>query len=151
MITSTRGIALIKQFEGCRLTAYLCPAGVATIGVGHTGSDVTLADVRHGRTITQAQADALLARDLRTTEAAVSRCVKVALTQGQFDALVSFAYNLGAGTLQRASLLASLNQGDYAGAANDLLDYVSAHVNGVRRVLPGLVARRRAEQALFNA
>ncbi|MBV8656636.1 MAG: lysozyme [Burkholderiales bacterium] len=150
MMTSQIGRALISRFEGCKLKAYLCPAGIATIGIGHTGPDVTLADVKAGKTITLIQADALLAQDLAATEAAVTKAVKVPLTQGQFDALVSFTYNLGAGALQRSSVLASLNIKDFANAARNFLEYDKARVKGVKQVLPGLAARRAAEKALFE-
>lgn len=140
MKTSSTGRALIRQFEGDQLKAYLCPAGALTIGVGHTGSDV-----EPGQTITQAQSDALLAKDLEKFEAAVSRLVRVPLTQNQFDALVSFAFNLGAGALQSSTLLKKLNKGDYQGAGAEFGKWVKAG----GKTLTGLVRRRAAEAALF--
>lgn len=141
MKTSPNGRALIRKAEGDRLTAYYCPAGVLTIGVGHTGPDV-----KPGMTITQAQSDALLSADLAKFEAAVSRNVKVPLTQNQFDALVSFTYNLGEGALRSSTLLRMLNAGDYTGAAAQFARWDKAG----GKVLAGLTKRRAAEAALFS-
>lgn len=141
MQISKAGLDLIKQFEGLYLKAYRCPAGVPTIGYGHT------AGVAMGQTITQQQADDYLRRDVRQFERAVERLVKVPLTQGQFDALVSFAFNLGEGALAQSTLLRLLNAGDYAGAAAQFERWNKAG----GRVLPGLVRRRAAERALFEA
>ena len=141
MQISKAGLDLIKQFEGLHLKAYRCPAGVPTIGYGHT------AGVAMGQTITQQQADDYLRRDVRQFERAVSRLVSVPLTQGQFDALVSFAFNLGEGALAQSTLLRLLNAGDYAGAAAQFDRWNKAG----GRVLPGLVRRRAAERALFEA
>lgn len=141
MQISKAGLDLIKQFEGLYLKAYRCPAGVPTIGYGHT------AGVAMGQTITQQQADDYLRRDVRQFERAVARLVTVPLTQGQFDALVSFAFNLGEGALAQSTLLRMLNAGDYAGAAAQFDRWNKAG----GRVLPGLVRRRAAERALFEA
>ena len=141
MQISRAGLDLIKQFEGLYLKAYRCPAGVPTIGYGHT------AGVAMGQTITQQQADDYLRRDVRQFERAVSRLVRVPLTQGQFDALVSFAFNLGEGALAQSTLLRLLNAGDYSGAAAQFDRWNKAG----GRVLPGLVRRRAAERALFEA
>lgn len=140
MRISENGIKLVKSFEGLKLVAYKCPAGIWTIGYGHTGPDVT-----PGQVITQAQADALLARDLERFEAGVARLVKVPMTQNQLDALVCFSYNLGLGALQGSTLLRLLNAGDYAGAAAQFPRWDKAG----GKVLPGLTRRRAAEQALF--
>ena len=114
--TATKGIDLIKEFEGCRLTAYKCPAGVWTIGFGHTGTvDGKL--IGKGMTITAAKATELLKKDLAEFEAAVNGCVTVPITQNMFDALVSFSFNVGAGALRRSTLLRKLNAKDYEGAA----------------------------------
>lgn len=139
MHTSQKGIDLIKDFEGFVSDAYLCPAGVWTIGYGHTG------DVEKGMSITQHQAEAVLTVDLERFERAVNRLVDVHLTQGQFDALVSFTFNLGEGNLAKSTLLRKLNEGDYAGAAEEFPKWKRAG----GRVLPGLVKRRAAEQRLF--
>lgn len=133
------GLALIKQYEGCRLAAYRCAAGVWTIGYGHT------AGVHSGMTITQAQADAYLQQDIAKFEGYVNNPTYVPITeqlnQNQFDALVSFAFNLGAGNLRK------LCKGRTAAQiAQAMTQYCKA--NG--KVLAGLRRRRAAEQALFN-
>ena len=133
------GLALIKQYEGCRLAAYRCAAGVWTIGYGHT------AGVHSGMTITQAQADAYLRQDIAKFEGYVNNPAYVPITeqlnQNQFDALVSFAFNLGAGNLRK------LCKGRTAAQiAQAMTQYCKA--NG--KVLAGLRRRRAAEQALFN-
>lgn len=133
------GLALIKQYEGCRLAAYRCAAGVWTIGYGHT------AGVHSGMTITQAQADAYLRQDIAKFEGYVNNPAYVPITanlnQNQFDALVSFAFNLGAGNLRK------LCKGRTAAQiARTMPNYNKA--NG--KVLAGLKRRRAAEQALFN-
>ena len=140
MHISETGLALIRQFEGLRLSAYRCPAGIATIGYGST------AGVQMGQTITAARAEELLRDDVRQFEAAVSRLVKVPLNQGQHDALVSFAFNLGAKALEQSTLLRLLNAGDYSGAAAQFDRWVYAS----GKKLSGLVKRRAAERALFE-
>ena len=140
MHISEAGLALIRQFEGLRLSAYLCPAGIPTIGYGST------AGVQMGQTITAERAEELLREDVRQFEAAVSRLVKVPLNQGQHDALVSFAFNLGAKALEKSTLLRLLNAGDYSGAAAQFDRWVYAS----GKKLSGLVKRRAAERALFE-
>ena len=130
----------IKIAEGLRLKAYLDTGGVWTIGYGHTGPEVV-----KGLTITMEQAEALLTEDLRTAEDHVNSAVKVKLTQNQFDALVSFVYNIGGGAFKESTLLRLLNAGDYEGAANQLPRWVKD--NG--RLIDGLVNRRREERELF--
>ncbi|ENT8184669.1 lysozyme [Enterobacter hormaechei subsp. xiangfangensis] len=144
MQTSEKGIALIKQFEGCKLTAYQDSVGVWTIGYGWT-QPVDGKPIRAGMTIKQETAERLLKTGLVSYESDVSRLVKVGLTQGQFDALVSFTYNLGARSLSTSTLLRKLNAGDYAGAANEFLRWNKAG----GKVLNGLTRRREAERALF--
>lgn len=142
MKTSQKGIDLIKTFEGCRLAAYPDPGSGGepwTIGYGHTGG------VQPGDTCTQEQADNWLAADLQKFEKCVSMYVDVAVTQEQFDALVSFAYNLGCGTLRNSTLIRKLNTGDDVGAAEEFSKWTHASGN----VLNGLVARREAERQLF--
>lgn len=136
---SETGLALIKQWEGLRLRAYRCPAGVWTIGYGHTGN------VRAGMEITEEGADALLVSDLATFERAVARAVKVPLTQHQFDALVSFAFNVGVEAFRKSTLLRKLNALDYAAVPGELAKWV--HAGG--RKLDGLVNRRAAEAGLW--
>lgn len=139
METSKNGLDLIKRYEGCVLTAYKCPAGVWTIGYGHTRG------VKKGMAITKLQAYEYLKDDLKTFEDAVNKYVKVPLSQSQFDALVSFSYNVGAGALKSSTLLRKLNKRDYSGASNEFLRWNKS--NG--KELSGLTARRRAERELF--
>lgn len=139
MNTSQTGIDFIKSFEGCRLDAYKCPAGVWTIGYG------TTAKVKQGMQITLKEAEDLLRKDLKKFEDAINKCVKAPLTQGQFDALVSFTYNCGIGALQTSTLLKKLNNKDYIGAANEFLRWDKA--NG--KVLAGLSRRRESEREMF--
>ena len=144
MQTSDKGIALIKEFEGCKLNAYQDSVGVWTIGYGWT-QPVDGKPIRAGMTIKQETAERLLKTGLVSYESDVSRLVKVGLTQGQFDALVSFTYNLGARSLSTSTLLRKLNAGDYAGAADEFLRWNKAG----GKVLNGLSRRREAERALF--
>ncbi|BHD63697.1 lysozyme [Salmonella enterica subsp. enterica serovar Senftenberg] len=144
MQTSEKGIALIKQFEGCKLTAYQDSVGVWTIGYGWT-QPVDGKPIRAGMTIKQETAERLLKTGLVSYESDVSRLVKVGLSQGQFDALVSFTYNLGARSLSTSTLLRKLNAGDYDGAADEFLRWNKAG----GKVLKGLTRRREAERALF--
>lgn len=138
---SEAGLTLTKRAEGLRLSAYRDGGGVLTIGHGHTGPDV-----HEGQTITPEQATALLSGDLRTAIACVNELVRVPITQGQFDALVDFTFNLGAGTFRRSTLLALVNRRDFAGAAAQF----GLWVHAAGQVEPGLVARRKAEMELFN-
>jgi len=137
---NARGLDLVKRSEGLVLTAYRDAVGVWTIGYGHTG-----ADVKPGLKITQAQAEALLRRDLSRFETAVRGLVKVPVNTNQFSALVSFTYNVGTGALAQSTLLALLNQRNYQGAA----DQFSIWIYGGGQALPGLVKRRSEERALF--
>lgn len=140
MKTSTNGVNLIQQFEGLRLQAYQDSVGIWTIGYGHTG-----ADVKPGLKISQDQATSLLEKDLARFEAGVNKLVSVPLTQNQFDALVSFSYNLGIGSLQSSTLLKLLNAKNYQGAAEQFPRWNKAGGD----VLAGLTKRRLAEQGLF--
>ncbi|EII8817445.1 lysozyme, partial [Salmonella enterica] len=136
-----------KEFEGCSLKAYPDPGTGGdpwTIGYGWTHS-VDGKPVKPGMMIDEATAERLLKTGLVGYENDVSKLVKVKLTQGQFDALVSFAYNLGARTLSSSTLLRKLNAGDYAGAADEFLRWNKAG----GKVLNGLTRRREAERALF--
>ena len=137
---SKTGEELTKRFEGLKLSAYRDSVGVLTIGYGHTGPDVF-----EGQTITEEEADALLVQDTQDAVAAVNRLVTAALTQGQFDALVDFVFNLGAGRLEGSTLLELLNEGDYEGAAAQFERW--SHAGG--KVLAGLLRRRQAEADLF--
>lgn len=143
MKTSSHGLSLIKQFEGFRSQAYICPAGVLTIGYGSTG-----AHVKRGQVITEAEATSLLIKDAARFERAVN-ALGLKLTQNQFDALVSLAFNIGTGNFNKSTLVKRLKAGDMAGAAAQFAVWNKARVNGVLKVLPGLVRRRAAEAALF--
>ena len=145
MKTSNKGKAIIKQYEGFRAKPYLCPAGVPTIGYGATyytdGRKVTLRDAP----INEADADKLLDKMLGKYEDAVNRYVQVPITQNQFDALVSFCYNLGQEALRKSTLLKKLNNKDYNGAADQFLRWNRAG----GKVLAGLTKRRTDERKLF--
>lgn len=130
---------IIKKHEGLRLEAYRDPVGVWTIGWGHTHT------AKPGMKISLDEAINLLARDIAWAENAVKQNVTIKLNQNQFDALVSFVFNVGERAFMRSSLLRRLNEGNYTDAANELLRW--KHAGG--RVLPGLVKRRAAERELF--
>ncbi|WBU51667.1 lysozyme [Kosakonia pseudosacchari] len=144
MQISDKGVALIKQFEGLRLTAYQDTIGKWTIGYGWT-RPVDGKPIRAGMTIKEDTAERLLRTGLVGYESDVSKLVKVKLTQGQFDALVSFAYNLGPLPLSTSTLLKKLNAGDYRGAADEFPRWNKAG----GQMLAGLTRRREAERALF--
>ena len=145
MRISEKGLAMIEKFEGCLLKASNKLDGVWTIGYGQTGSYYGKR-VRRGMATTKALAHAWL-RDhsIKTYEDAVTQAVKMPLNQNQFDALVSFTYNVGVGALKQSTALRKLNAGDYAGAADALTMWTKC--NG--KVLAGLVRRRKEERALF--
>lgn len=133
------GLELIKSFEGLRLNSYQDAVGVWTIGYGHTRT------AGPGQRISLAQATSLLRNDVATFEKAVSQAVRVPITENQFAALVSFAYNVGSGALNSSTLLRRLNAGDTLGAADEFLRWNRAG----GRVLAGLTRRRVEERALF--
>jgi lysozyme len=141
MDISPKGIALIAEFEGCKLDAYKCSAGVNTIGWGHTGS------VNMGDKITQQEADELLRADLQKFVDGVNAAVHVDLTQGQFDALVSFTFNCGMGNFKASTLLKMINAGSQAAAGPQLLRWDRA----AGKRLAGLARRRQAELTLYNS
>lgn len=141
MLISRNGIELIKRFEGCKLTAYKCPAGVLTIGYGHTGDDVT-----EGLTISQEDANDLLFDDVLCFENGVNNLVEgLDLSQGMFDALVCFAYNVGLTNLKKSTLLKLLKEGKVLEASEEFIKWNKS--NG--KVLDGLTKRRAAEADLF--
>lgn len=144
MEMSKNGLALLKGFEGCELTAYQDSVGVWTIGYGWT-QPVNGKPVSKGMTISQDTADSLLCSGVVQYEKGVTGLVKVAVNQNQFDALVDFAYNLGVKALEGSTLLKKLNAGDYAGAADEFPKWSKAG----GKVLNGLVKRRAAERSLF--
>ncbi len=136
---SKTGIDLIKRWEGWRAKAYKCPANKWTIGYGHTKTAC------RGMIISQQEGERLLRQDLQIYENAINSLVSVTLNQNQFDALVSFTYNVGRGALSQSTLLIRLNEGNYSEAAEQFLRWVY----GGGRKLPGLVSRRAAERQLF--
>ena len=135
---------IVKAAEGLYFTAYRCPAGVPSIGWGHTRG------VKMGMTITREQAEALLAEDMAEAAAAVDRLVKVPISENQRGALASFVMNLGAGSLQESALLRLLNaKASKESIGEQFGRWTKATVNGVKTELPGLVKRRAAEAKLF--
>lgn len=139
---SDSGLALTKSFEGLELTAYQDQGGVWTIGYGHTSRNVG-----QGMMIDETQAEQLLASDLAGAVAAVNRAVTAAIAQSQFDALVDFAFNLGAANLLTSTLLREVNAESYAAAAAEFPKW--DHCKGI--VVPGLLRRRQAEVAMFQS
>ena len=136
---SQKGIDLIKRWEGFRSNAYLCPGNVWTIGYGHTKN------VYQGMCISKEQAEQLLKEDLKHFEASVSQLVTVKLNQAQFDALVSFTFNVGVYAFKKSTLLRLINQENFLEGANQFERWVYAN----RKKLPGLVKRREEEKKLF--
>lgn len=146
LTVSKEGIALIKRYEGCKTTPYRCAAGLYTVGYGHViGNGLQLPD-EWNRKFSLGEIDELLRTDLARFEQGVLRYCPVYLTQSQFDALVSFSFNLGLGVLQRSTLRQKINRGD-ADAAKVILKYNMAK----GRILKGLTRRRQAEYRLFTA
>ncbi len=131
---------IIKRFEGCKLTAYKCPAGVWTIGYGHTSG------VKEGMVISEGEAFARLMMDMQEAGGSIEKLVKVTLNDNQFAALVSFVFNVGAGAFRKSTMLTLLNGNAYRGAAEQFGRWTKAG----NQVLPGLVKRRAAERALFE-
>jgi lysozyme len=146
MKTSQRGLDLIKRYEGIKLKPYRCPAGLWTVGCGHLIGNGSVLPDSWNRTFSVKEVDDLLATDVYRFERGVERYVSAKLTQGMFDALVSFSFNLGLGTLQRSSLRQKINRGDYEGAKKSLLKYNKA----CGKVLRGLDLRRKDEAELFR-
>jgi lysozyme len=163
---STKALAMIKHHEGVRDKPYLCPAGLWTVGVGHvlypeqarlpvvrvSGQQVPMIRKEFGlktedaRVWTAAEVDDLLAKDLARFERGVARyCPNALDSQGRFDSLVSFSFNVGLGNLQRSGLRMKNNRGEFEEAAEEFMKWTK----GGGRVLPGLVSRRRDERALY--
>lgn len=139
---SEDGLRLIRRFEGFSAVPYLCPAGYLTVGYGHVVKNPDA----FRQPITEDEATEILAVDVETAERAVLRLISVPLTDGQFDALVSFTFNLGAGALQRSTLRRKINREDHEDATAEFLRWVWA---GGRK-LNGLIRRRQAEAALYR-
>jgi lysozyme len=136
---------LIQHYEAFRADAYLCPAGVWTIGWGSTG-----ADIQRGMRWTRAHADTRFAADLERFGGEVSRRVRVPLKPCEMAALVSLVYNIGGANFERSTLLRKLNAGDKIGAAEQFAVWNKARVNGHLAVLNGLVRRRAHEARVFR-
>jgi len=139
MKTSEQGLSLIKKFEGLRLEAYLCPAGVWTIGYGHTHK------VYKGKKITKEEAEKLLKEDLQIFESAICDVVKVPLNQNQFDGIVSFVYNVGIGAFRTSTMLKFINANHFPLAAGQFDRWIYSK----GKKLEGLVKRRKEEKELF--
>lgn len=144
-LINQNGLDLVKHFEGLYTDAYICPAGVPTIGYGHTG------DVQMGQSITEQEAEDILQADMQKFAVAVEKAIKVELNDNQFAALVSFAFNCGAGNLRASTLRRKLNTGDYDCVPSELSRWVKATDprTGKKRSLAGLIKRRAAEGELF--
>ena len=159
MKVSENALAMIRHHEGVRMRPYRCPASLWTVGVGHllypAQAAMPVSDrlqfplrAEDDRVWTAEQVDALLAQDLVRFERGVARyCPAAVGHQGRFDALVSFAFNVGLGSLQRSSLRMKTNRGEFDEAADEFLKWTKAG----GRVLPGLVKRRQDERALYMA
>ena len=156
MKVSEKAIHMIKHHEGVRQKPYRCPAKLWTVGVGHVlypEQGKLKLDERDGfalkiedfRTFSMGEVDAILRADLDRFERGVEKFCPVPLTQGQFDALVSFSFNVGLGTLQRSTLRQKILRGDMEGASQELLKYCMAG----GKVLKGLLNRRNDERAVF--
>jgi lysozyme len=144
MKMTKQGLDLIKQWEGFRAKAYRCPAGVWTIGYGHT-SMAGKPDVKPGMAISKAEGERILMNDLRVYEAGVRSAIKVNLTSNQYSACVSLCYNIGVGAFRRSSVARFCNRSQWKNAADAFALWNKAG----GKVLPGLVRRRAAEAALF--
>lgn len=140
MKISQEGLSLIKKFEGCEYNSYKCAANVWTIGYGHTEG------VKEGDLVSQQEAEKLLEKDVEVFEKAVNDAVEVPISQSQFDALVSWTFNLGSGSLNSSTMLKKLNNQEY--------DEVPAQIKrwnkACGKVLQGLVRRREAEALLYE-
>lgn len=141
MKISLEGLSLIKKFEGCKLIAYKCSAGVWTIGYGHTTG------VKEGDVCTQEEAEKLLRGDIFKFEEYVQDSVKVDLDQSQFDALVAWTFNLGPGNLRSSTMLKKLNNGEYESVPFEMRRWNKAG----GKTLDGLIRRRQAESLLFES
>ena len=158
MKVSAKCIQQIKLDEGVRSKPYQCPALLWTVGVGHvidpTHARVPMANRKElpippgwDRVLSAEEIDDILRKDLARFESGVLRLIKVPMTQGQFDALVSFSFNVGLGNLQNSTLRMKVNRGDYEGAAEQFLVWTKAG----GKVLPGLVKRRTHEKEMFES
>lgn len=145
MKVSVKCIQMIKHHEGVRYKPYRCPAGLWTVGVGHVIGDGSSLPSDWDRKFTTEEVDSILSTDLRRFERGVLRYCRGPLTQGQFDALVSFSFNAGLGNLQRSTLRMKHNRGEKEATAKEFMKWTK----GGGRVLPGLVKRRSDEATLY--
>ena len=156
MKVSQRCKEMIKHHEGVRFKPYRCPARLWTVGVGHVlypdqgrlpldQRDAFPLKTEDNRTFSKDEVDGILSADLRRFEVGVAKLFPVGLTQGQNDALVSFAFNLGLGGVQRSTLRQQVLRGEIEAAADEFLKFT----RGGGKILPGLVKRRNDERALF--
>lgn len=144
--TGPLGLEMIKSFEGLKLTPYLCSAGVPTIGYGATFYETNVRVTMKDPAITVQRAEQLLANTLKGFEQRVLSLLTITINQNQFDAIVSFAYNLGTGNLQKSTLLKLINEGNFGAASKEFIKWNKAG----GKVLAGLTRRRKAEEELFN-
>ncbi len=145
MRTGKQGIQIIQHFEGLKLRPYKCPAGLWTVGYGTLIGNGKTLPPEWNRLFTVSECTALLFEELRSKEKGILRYVRVPLTQNQFDAIVSFVYNLGLGAFQRSTLRRKINRGDFLGASQEFIKWNKAG----GKVLAGLTRRRISETALF--
>jgi len=136
---------IIKEFEGLKLTSYLCPTGHWTIGYGHTSSEIV-----EGMTITIEKAEEYLEKDISYFSGVVKKFVKVPLNDNQLSALISFVFNLGDQRLKKSTLLKKLNESDYVGASKEFIRWNKGEVDGVLTVIDGLTTRRVIETKIFT-
>ena len=145
MKASEKCLKMLAHHEGVRQKPYKCPAGLWTVGVGHLIGDGKSLPDSWNRTFSLEEVYAILAKDVERFERGVERYITIPLKQGEFDAIISFAFNLGLGTLQKSTLRQKLNRGDKEGAIESLLKYNKAG----GKILKGLDNRRKDEAALF--
>ena len=156
MKVSQRCKEMIKHHEGVRFKPYRCPAKLWTVGVGHVlypdqgrlpldQRDAFPLKAEDNRTFSKAEVDGILSADLQRFEAGITKLFPVVLAQGQFDALCSFAFNLGLGGVQRSTLRQKVLRGEIEAAADEFLKFT----RGGGKILPGLVKRRQDERSLF--
>lgn len=146
MIASQNAYAIIKHYESIRLDSYLDPKGIATIGWGHTGVDVA-----HPMSVSAEEANRLLSKDVAFVEKQLYRILsREPESQNQFDAIVSWAFNIGCGRASKSTLIRLFNLGDYTGASKEFMRWNSCKIKGEIVVLKGLNKRRNTERQLFD-
>ena len=151
MKTSDKGLDLIKQFEGFKDYFYMCPSGKPTIGYGHVIDQKIIALTKAAPRMTREKAEQLLKNDVREAENAINSSVKVNISQGQFDALVSLIYNWGAYNFKTSKGLRKLNARDYNGAAIEFFSKERGVVSIKNKFSDGLYRRRQAELELWQS